>query len=54
VSISGKPDVLRYMGTWYEIAKLPAWFQKKKKCVDTRAGHLAARSAMWSHQPLRK
>ena len=29
-------DVTRYMGTWYEIAKLPAWFQKK--CVaDTRA-----------------
>ena len=29
-------DVPRYMGTWYEIAKFPAWFQKK--CVsDTRA-----------------
>ncbi|WP_293464068.1 lipocalin family protein [Polaromonas sp.] len=29
-------DVSRYMGTWYEIAKFPAWFQKK--CVaDTRA-----------------
>ena len=29
-------DVTRYMGTWYEIAKFPAWFQKK--CVaDTRA-----------------
>lgn len=22
-------DVLRYMGTWYEIAKYPNWFQKK-------------------------
>jgi apolipoprotein D and lipocalin family protein len=29
-------DVQRYMGTWYEIAKYPNWFQKK--CVaDTRA-----------------
>jgi apolipoprotein D and lipocalin family protein len=29
-------DVPRYMGTWYEITKFPAWFQKK--CVaDTRA-----------------
>lgn len=29
-------DVPRYMGTWYEVAKFPAWFQKK--CVaDTRA-----------------
>lgn len=29
-------DIPRYMGTWYEIAKFPAWFQKK--CVsDTRA-----------------
>lgn len=29
-------DVLRYMGTWYEIAKYPNWFQKK--CLsDTRA-----------------
>ncbi len=25
-------DVNRYMGTWYEIARLPAWFQKK--CVS--------------------
>ena len=22
-------DVPRYMGTWYEIAKFPNWFQKK-------------------------
>jgi apolipoprotein D and lipocalin family protein len=29
-------DVPRYMGTWYEIAKYPNWFQKK--CLsDTRA-----------------
>ena len=29
-------DAPRYMGTWYEIAKFPAWFQKK--CVaDTWA-----------------
>ena len=29
-------DVPRYMGTWYEIAKLPNWFQRK--CVgSTRA-----------------
>ncbi len=29
-------DVPRYMGTWYEIARYPNWFQKK--CVsDTRA-----------------
>ncbi len=29
-------DVQRYMGTWYEIAKYPNWFQKK--CVaQTRA-----------------
>jgi apolipoprotein D and lipocalin family protein len=31
-------DVPRYMGTWYEIAKYPNWFQKK--CVaDTRAAY---------------
>ena len=31
-------DVQRYMGTWYEIAKYPNWFQKK--CVaDTRADY---------------
>ena len=26
-------DVPRYMGTWYEIAKYPAWFQRK--CVSS-------------------
>jgi len=32
-------DVPRYMGTWYEIAKFPNWFQKK--CVsNTRANYL--------------
>ncbi len=31
-------DVPRYMGTWFEIAKYPNWFQKK--CVaDTRAAY---------------
>ena len=25
-------DISRYMGTWYEIAKLPNWFQRK--CVQ--------------------
>ena len=31
-------DVPRYMGTWYEIAKFPAWFQRK--CVaDTHADY---------------
>jgi apolipoprotein D and lipocalin family protein len=29
-------DVPRYMGTWYEIAKYPNWFQKKCKS-NTRA-----------------
>jgi len=34
-------DVPRYMGTWYEIAKFPNWFQKK--CVgDTRAEYSLA------------
>lgn len=29
-------DLYRYMGTWYEIAKIPQWFQRK--CVrDTKA-----------------
>ena len=34
-------DVPRYMGTWYEIAKFPNWFQKK--CVaDARAEYSVA------------
>ena len=33
-------DVPRYMGTWYEIAKYPNWFQRK--CLkDTRADYSA-------------
>ncbi len=33
-------DVPRYLGTWYEIAKLPNWFQKK--CVsNTKAVYTA-------------
>jgi apolipoprotein D and lipocalin family protein len=33
-------DVPRYMGTWYEIAKFPNWFQRK--CVaNTRAQYVA-------------
>jgi apolipoprotein D and lipocalin family protein len=35
-------DVPRYMGTWYEIAKYPNWFQKK--CVSDT-------SAQYSLQP---
>jgi apolipoprotein D and lipocalin family protein len=31
-------DVPRYMGTWYEIAKFPAWFQKKF-VANTRAAY---------------
>ena len=32
-------DVPRYMGTWYEIAKFPNWFQKK--CIsNTRANYV--------------
>jgi apolipoprotein D and lipocalin family protein len=32
-------NVPRYMGTWYEVAKFPNWFQKK--CVaDTRAEYI--------------
>jgi len=33
-------DVPRYLGTWYEIAKFPNWFQKK--CVsNTKAAYTA-------------
>lgn len=36
VSTVDQVDLSRYMGTWYEIARLPNWFQKK--CVsDTTA-----------------
>ena len=28
-------DLSRYTGTWYEIARLPMWFQRH--CVDSKA-----------------
>ena len=28
-------DLSRYSGTWYEIARLPMWFQRH--CVDSKA-----------------
>ena len=34
-------DVPRYMGTWYEIAKFPNWFQKK--CVSNTQAVYSAR-----------
>ena len=34
-------DVQRYMGTWYEIAKYPNWFQKK--CVSNTKAVYSAR-----------
>lgn len=40
-------DVPRYMGTWYEIAKYPNWFQRK--CVkDTRADYQLAEAGQVS------
>ena len=39
VSAIATLDVPRYMGTWYEVAKFPNWFQTK--CVaSTRAQYL--------------
>lgn len=35
-------DVQRYMGTWYEIAKYPNWFQKK--CVSNTKAVYSARA----------
>ncbi len=35
-------DVPRYLGTWYEIAKYPNWFQKK--CVSNTKAVYSARS----------
>ena len=35
-------DVPRYMGTWYEIAKFPNWFQKK--CVGNTRAQYSVRS----------
>jgi len=34
-------DLSRYAGTWYEIARLPMWFQRH--CVDSKA--------IYSHRP---
>jgi apolipoprotein D and lipocalin family protein len=40
VKTIGTLDVPRYLGTWYEIAKFPNWFQKK--CVsNTKAVYTA-------------
>jgi len=35
-------DVSRYLGTWYEIAKFPNWFQKK--CVSNTKAVYSAKS----------
>jgi apolipoprotein D and lipocalin family protein len=35
-------DVPRYLGTWYEIAKFPNWFQKK--CVGNTRAQYSVRS----------
>jgi apolipoprotein D and lipocalin family protein len=32
-------DLVRYAGTWYEIARLPMWFQRH--CVDSKASYTA-------------
>ncbi len=32
-------DLARYAGTWYEIARLPMWFQRR--CVDSKAVYTA-------------
>ena len=32
---AGSVDLARYAGTWYEIARLPMWFQRH--CVDSKA-----------------
>ncbi|MDD2657966.1 MAG: lipocalin family protein, partial [Candidatus Pacebacteria bacterium] len=37
-------DVPRYMGTWYEIAKYPNWFQKK--CVAGTQAHYALKGRL--------
>ena len=34
-----KLDVKRYMGTWYEVARLPAWFQDKCKAETSKADY---------------
>lgn len=37
LSTVDRVDLSRYMGTWYEIAHLPNWFQKK--CVSETTAH---------------
>ena len=32
-SVVATVDLNRYKGTWYEIARLPIYFEKKLKCV---------------------
>ena len=39
----GTLDVPRYMGTWYEIAKYPNWFQKK--CVSNTSAQYTAEAS---------
>ena len=35
LSVVESVDLIRYAGTWYEIARLPMWFQRH--CVDSKA-----------------
>jgi lipocalin len=32
-SVVSSVDLKKYTGTWYEIARLPNWFERKLKCV---------------------
>jgi apolipoprotein D and lipocalin family protein len=33
-SVVSSVDIKRYMGTWYEIARMPNFFERKLKCVS--------------------
>ena len=33
-SVVSSVDLLRYQGTWYEIARLPNYFERKLKCIS--------------------
>ena len=33
-SVVSSVDLLRYQGTWYEIARLPNFFERKLKCIS--------------------
>jgi apolipoprotein D and lipocalin family protein len=33
-SVVATVDIKRYMGTWYEIARLPNFFERKLKCIS--------------------